>query len=36
MCLAEQIEKIKNDIAERTFEIMWGKTIEEWVKEQTN
>lgn len=29
MSLVEQIEQIKNEMADRTFKVMWGKTIEE-------
>ena len=33
MTLSEQIEKIKSDIADSQFKIMYGKTIKEFVQE---
>lgn len=33
MTLSEQIEKIKSDIADSQFKIMYGKTIKEAVEE---
>ena len=34
MSLVKQVEKIKTEIIKRTFPIIWGKSIEEWIKER--
>lgn len=33
MSLVEQVEKIKTELIKRTFPIIWGKSIEEWINE---